>query len=93
MSGSVPVTPVRVTGLHKSYGKNRVLRGFDLEAEAGTVTAILGSNGSGKSTFKRCLLGLHVFQQGRIEVMGEDVGSGPAYRRHIGYMPQTPGFP
>jgi Cu-processing system ATP-binding protein len=64
-----------------------------LDAKAGTVTAILGSNGSGKSTFMRCLLGLHVFKSGTIEVMGEDVRSGPQYRRHIGYMPQTPSFP
>jgi Cu-processing system ATP-binding protein len=79
--------------LHKAYGRNRVLRGLDLEARPGTVTAILGSNGSGKSTFMRCLLGLHVPDQGSLLVMGEDARRGPAYRRHIGYMPQTPGFP
>ncbi len=85
--------PLRVQDLKKGYGKKRVLEGFSLEAQAGTVTAILGSNGSGKSTFMRCLLGLHVFKSGKIEVLGEDVRSGPQYRRHIGYMPQTPSFP
>jgi len=85
--------PLRVDNLHKAYGRKQVLAGFSLIAKPGTVTAILGSNGSGKSTFMRCLLGLHVFQQGRIEVMGEDVRRGPQYRRHIGYMPQTPSFP
>lgn len=85
--------PLAVSGLAKAYGRKQVLRGFDLKAAPGTVTAILGSNGSGKTTFMRCLLGLHVFQQGEIKVMGEDVRAHPRYRRHIGYMPQVPSFP
>ncbi len=85
--------PLSVECLRKAYGRKEVLRDFSLGADPGTVTAILGSNGSGKSTFMRCLLGLHVFHQGSIRVMGEDVKKGPAYRRHIGYMPQTPSFP
>lgn len=86
-------SPLSVEGLRKAYGRKRVLHGFDLELEDATVTAILGSNGSGKSTFMRCLLGLHVPDSGRIRVMGDDTREGPTYRRHIGYMPQTPGFP
>src|SRR5690606_6589283 len=43
--------------------------------------------------FMRCLLGLHVPDEGLIQVLGEDTRSGPAFRRHIGYMPQVPGFP
>lgn len=85
--------PVSVADLRKAYGRKHVLRGFALQAHPGSVTAILGSNGSGKSTFMRCLLGLHVFGHGSIRVMGEDVRKGPEYRRHIGYMPQTPSFP
>jgi Cu-processing system ATP-binding protein len=85
--------PLKVSHLEKAYGRKQVLRGFTLDARPGTVTAILGSNGSGKSTFMRCLVGLHVFHSGSISVLGEDVRKGPAYRRHIGYMPQYPGFP
>jgi Cu-processing system ATP-binding protein len=84
---------LKITDLHKAYGRKQVLRGLSLQAAPGTVTAILGPNGCGKSTFLRCLLGLHVPDRGRIEVMGEDAAKGPAYRRHLGYMPQLPGFP
>ena len=84
---------LRVTGLRKRYGRKEVLRGLDLEAFPGTVTAILGANGCGKTTFMRCLLGLHVPDAGSLQVMGEDACTGTTYRRHIGYMPQSPGFP
>ncbi len=84
---------LKIADLHKAYGRKQILRGMSLQAAPGTVTAILGPNGSGKSTFLRCLLGLHVPDRGRIEVMGEDAADGPGYRRHLGYMPQLPGFP
>lgn len=82
-----------IVGLRKAYGKKEVLRGVNLEALPGSVTAILGPNGCGKTTLMRCLLGLHVPDGGAIRVLGEDVRLGPAYRRHLGYMPQVPGFP
>ena len=80
-------------GLTFAYHPRRpVIRDLTVEFTPG-ITVILGPNGSGKSTFMRCLLGLHVFSRGRIEVMGEDASRGPAYRRHLGYMPQQPSFP
>lgn len=84
---------LHIAGLHKRYGKKEVLRGVDLEAFPGTVTAILGANGCGKTTLMRCLLGLHVPDAGSIRVMREDARNGTSYRRHIGYMSQSPGFP
>lgn len=84
---------LQVEDLRKSYGRKTVLRGLNLEAFPGTVSAVLGPNGCGKTTFMRCLLGLHVPDGGVVRVLGEDTRRGPAYRRHIGYMPQVPGFP
>lgn len=46
---------LEVTGLEKSYGRNKVLKGVDLTVRKGEVIAIIGPSGCGKSTFIRCL--------------------------------------
>lgn len=48
----MPTTPpaIKVRGLTKSYGTNKVLRGIDLTVERGTMLALLGPNGAGKTT-------------------------------------------
>ena len=46
---------INVKGLKKSYGKNEVLTGIDLDIAQGEVVVIIGPSGSGKSTFLRCL--------------------------------------
>lgn len=59
------------TDIHKSYGDNKVLKGVSLFAQAGDVISIIGSSGSGKSTFLRCLNLLERPSQGQIQVAGE----------------------
>jgi histidine transport system ATP-binding protein len=44
-----------VNDLHKKYGQHEVLKGVSLKAKAGDVISIIGSSGSGKSTFLRCI--------------------------------------
>ena len=46
---------LKVSDIHKRYGDNEVLRGVSLTANAGDVISIIGSSGSGKSTFLRCI--------------------------------------
>ena len=46
---------IRVSNLHKSFGKNDVLKGIDEHIEKGEVVVVIGPSGSGKSTFLRCL--------------------------------------
>ena len=48
-------TMLELTGIHKSFGDNKVLRGIDLVVDKGEVVAVLGPSGSGKSTMLRCI--------------------------------------
>ena len=68
-------TPYKLQALdiHKRYGHNEVLKGVSLNACAGDVISIIGSSGSGKSTFLRCINLLEQPQQGRIVVAGEEL--------------------
>ncbi|SUO95958.1 ABC transporter ATP-binding protein [Suttonella ornithocola] len=59
--------------IHKSFGSQDVLKGVSLTAHKGDVISILGSSGSGKSTFLRCLNFLEMPDAGEIIVAGEDV--------------------
>jgi arginine/ornithine transport system ATP-binding protein len=59
--------------IHKRFGDNEVLKGVSLEAHAGDVISIIGSSGSGKSTFLRCINLLEKPNQGRIIVAGEEL--------------------
>jgi polar amino acid transport system ATP-binding protein len=65
---------VKVEDLRKSYGKLEVLRGINLEVEAGEVVCVLGPSGGGKSTFLRCLNYLEIPTSGRIFLDGELLG-------------------
>ncbi len=64
---------LQAIGIHKRFGSNEVLRGVSLEAHAGDVISIIGSSGSGKSTFLRCINLLEKPNQGRIVVAGEEL--------------------
>ncbi|RVP28836.1 ATP-binding cassette domain-containing protein, partial [Sinorhizobium meliloti] len=59
-----------VRGIRKSFGQIEVLHGVDLDLPAGTITALLGENGAGKSTFVRILAGDHMPDGGTISVDG-----------------------
>jgi len=59
---------VRVSGLHKSFGNNKVLRGVDLAVKPGEVVVIMGSSGSGKTTLIRSLNFLEVPDCGEVTV-------------------------
>ncbi|WP_195570643.1 amino acid ABC transporter ATP-binding protein [Paenibacillus sp. 1001270B_150601_E10] len=57
--------------LHKSFGKNEILKGIDLKIEKGEVVVIIGPSGSGKSTFLRCLNLLEIPTSGEVIFEGE----------------------
>ncbi len=65
------VPALNITDLHKTFGQNEVLKGISLEAHKGDVISIIGSSGSGKSTFLRCINLLETPSSGDITVNGE----------------------
>ena len=64
---------IRVSNLHKSFGKNDVLKGIDEHIEKGEVVVVIGPSGSGKSTFLRCLNLLEEPTSGKIIFEGNDI--------------------
>jgi len=64
---------LEVQDLHKRYGNHEVLKGVSLAAKAGDVISIIGSSGSGKSTFLRCINLLEQPHGGKILLNGEEL--------------------
>ncbi|MDO4435809.1 MAG: ATP-binding cassette domain-containing protein [Cardiobacteriaceae bacterium] len=72
-STSSTAPALQAIDIHKSFGSLEVLKGISLSAEKGDVVSILGSSGSGKSTFLRCLNFLEMPDKGEVRVAGEIV--------------------
>ncbi len=66
----MPQPVVRIKNLRKSFGDNEVLRGINLEIEAGETLVVIGPSGSGKSTLLRCTNYLETPTSGSVEVDG-----------------------
>lgn len=77
MADSQP--PLVVQDIHKSFDGVEVLKGLSLTAHKGDVISMIGSSGSGKSTFLRCINLLEIPEQGEIQVHGEPLAF--KYRR------------
>lgn len=84
---------IKISNLIKKYGKLEVLKGIDAEISSGKVTAIVGPNGSGKTTIIKIILGLVKADYGFITIDGKKINGGYEYRNHIGYMPQIASYP
>ncbi len=81
-AGVMSASPaIRVAGLTKSFGDLEVLRGVDLEIERGSISALLGSNGAGKTTAVRILSTLLAADAGSATVNGFDVATQAAQVR------------
>jgi polar amino acid transport system ATP-binding protein len=78
MAGHIDETAeavVRIRGLGKSFGDNRVLSGVDLDVKRGQVVTIIGPSGSGKTTLLRCVNALEHYEAGSIKLDGVEVGN------------------
>jgi len=79
-----PKPKIAVKGLHKSFGRKRVLTGLDIECGAGESLVIIGGSGTGKSVLIKCILGLMRPEAGSIRIDGEEtVGRGRATREEL----------
>lgn len=84
-----PTSAIVVRGLHKSYGDKTVLDGIDLDVKTGTVFALLGPNGTGKTTIVNILSTLIGYDEGQVQVAGHDLVAEPdAVRGAIGVTGQ-----
>ncbi len=80
-----------VRGLRKSYRRRPVIHDVGLDLARGEVVALLGPNGSGKTTCFYCIAGLVAPDAGEVRIDGRDASALPMFRRArlgIGYLPQ-----
>lgn len=79
--------------VNKTFGKLQVLKDVSVNFEEGECVALIGPNGSGKTTFIKCLLGMVVPDSGFITFKSRNIIHDWQYRRYIGYMPQIGRYP
>jgi|SRR5690606_34386422 len=80
-----------IDNLHAFYGKSHILHGVSLEVQPGEIVALLGRNGSGRSTAIKAIMGL-VDGRGSVRWKGEDLLGMNTYdiaRRGLGYVPES----
>ena len=84
---------IEISNLEKSFGKLAVLKRISCSFEQGCIVSILGPNASGKTTLIKSILGMVIPDSGEILFRGQPVINTFAYKKHIGYMPQTGCYP
>jgi ABC-type multidrug transport system ATPase subunit len=85
---------IELLGLHKVYGARAILSDASLTVRAGETIALVGANGSGKTTTLRCAVGLARPTSGRVLIDGIDATARPCdSRARLGYLAQRTGFP
>lgn len=81
--------PLRATGLRKRFTGEPLFEGLDLAVAPGEMTALLGPNGTGKSTLLGCITGSVIADAGRVEIGGHDLQTAPtAARAALRALPQ-----
>ena len=84
---------IALKNIEKRFGKFHVLKNISLSVQPGKITAIVGPNGSGKTTIIKSILGLVKPDSGDILIDDKSIIGEHLYRKNIGYMPQVASFP
>lgn len=84
---------VELQNIKKSFGSVDVLKGVNLKISPGKVVAILGPNGSGKTTMIKSILGMVLPDDGKVYLNGKQISNNGLYRKEINYLPQIARFP
>ena len=96
MSGTeekaAPLLSIR--NVDKSFGRNEVLKGIDMDVMHGEVLALIGGNGAGKSTLMKIIMGIYTHDKGELLFHGEEIvqtrGTAAALAKGIYMVPQEP---
>ena len=83
---------LELTDVSVTIGADKLLSGISLRAEPGTITGLIGRNGSGKTMLLRAICGLVPLAQGEVVVAGQRVGKDVDFPDSIGVIIETPGF-
>ena len=84
---------ITVKNLNKSFGKLTVLDNLNFNLDKSGIYAILGPNGSGKTTFLKVLLGMVIPDKGEVFFDNINISKSTDYRQDLGYLPQIARFP
>ena len=83
-------TVLELNNVHAGYGKLKILRGIDMKVERGSIVALLGGNGTGKSTLLKTVSGLLPLMEGSMTFDGVDIGAlKPHERMRLGLVQVT----
>ena len=77
---------IKVTNVYKNFGETSVLKDVSLEIPSGSLTALLGPSGGGKTTLLRVIAGLEQADEGRVEIDGVEATALPPQRRGVGFV-------
>jgi ABC-2 type transport system ATP-binding protein len=87
---SITMTEVlRLEHVNKSFGNKEVLKDINFHVNSGEIIGYIGSNGAGKSTTIKIILGLIDDYEGDVYVFGDKVKGKAEYKRKIGYVPEV----